>query len=530
MSDGIKIKVRGADVVGLGIRTAAGDNISAGVDDTVIIHTEAIHATAARQEGGVLLTVKDHWGETTGLVQDGERGETGATGPQGPKGDTGEQGPKGDTGAMGATGPQGPKGDTGATGATGPQGPQGIQGETGPQGPKGDTGATGPQGPKGDTGATGPQGPQGIQGETGPAGPQGPQGEKGDKGDSGDVPTKTSELTNDSGFITAADVPSPSSSTPLMDNTAAAGSSADYARADHVHPKDTSKANLASPTFTGTPKAPTAAAGTDTTQIATTAFVQAALTDASGVYIAEYGTTTYAEVQAAIAAGKTVIGRQTSSSESTRVYTYAPLVNDSTQATTTSVWPRYFVFRGLTNLSGQPKLVSWRLDSSGWSAPTSEQITFEVALPSSGYIPLVIDEDGIIYDGTLADIGALGVNDSAAAVKGTIEDYAQALSISSLANLKTQLTTWFNSIPQSTTRVFYASFSGTWSPFSSAAAVWITIERGSTWARATFSSRNGTTPKTAGMTYNGSAWSDFHVFATTDDISSAIGAAISGSY
>lgn len=38
-----------------------------------------------------------------------------------------------------------------------------------------------------------------------------------------------------------------------------------------------SKANLASPTFTGTPKAPTAASGSNTTQIATTAFVQAAL-------------------------------------------------------------------------------------------------------------------------------------------------------------------------------------------------------------------------------------------------------------
>ena len=37
----------------------------------------------------------------------------------------------------------------------------------------------------------------------------------------------------------------------------------------------TSKANLASPTFTGTPAAPTAAQGTDTTQIATTAFVNA---------------------------------------------------------------------------------------------------------------------------------------------------------------------------------------------------------------------------------------------------------------
>lgn len=38
-----------------------------------------------------------------------------------------------------------------------------------------------------------------------------------------------------------------------------------------------SKADTASPTFTGTPAAPTAAALTNTTQIATTAFVQAAL-------------------------------------------------------------------------------------------------------------------------------------------------------------------------------------------------------------------------------------------------------------
>ena len=38
------------------------------------------------------------------------------------------------------------------------------------------------------------------------------------------------------------------------------------------------KADLASPTFTGTPAAPTAASSTNTTQIATTAFVQAAIT------------------------------------------------------------------------------------------------------------------------------------------------------------------------------------------------------------------------------------------------------------
>jgi len=37
------------------------------------------------------------------------------------------------------------------------------------------------------------------------------------------------------------------------------------------------KANLASPTFTGTPAAPTASNGTNTTQLATTAFVQTAV-------------------------------------------------------------------------------------------------------------------------------------------------------------------------------------------------------------------------------------------------------------
>ena len=55
----------------------------------------------------------------------------------------------------------------------------------------------------------------------------------------------------------------------------------------------TSKANLASPTFTGTPSAPTATAGTNTTQIATTAFVTAAIdpntavTDTAQTFTAE---------------------------------------------------------------------------------------------------------------------------------------------------------------------------------------------------------------------------------------------------
>lgn len=55
------------------------------------------------------------------------------------------------------------------------------------------------------------------------------------------VPTNVSAFTNDAGYITASAVPDASSATPAMDGTGAAGSSNDYARADHVHPHDSSK-------------------------------------------------------------------------------------------------------------------------------------------------------------------------------------------------------------------------------------------------------------------------------------------------
>lgn len=125
-------------------------------------------------------------------------------------------GSKGSQGVQGERGPQGIQGIQGETGPQGLQGPQGIQG---PKGDKGDTGDTGPQGPKGDTGdtgATGPQGPKGDTGETGATGHQGPQGPAGadwiptsaelqsiaqSAAQYVNVPTKTSDLTNDSHFV-----------------------------------------------------------------------------------------------------------------------------------------------------------------------------------------------------------------------------------------------------------------------------------------------------------------------------------------
>jgi hypothetical protein len=87
-------------------------------------------------------------------------------------------------------------------------------------------------------------------------------------GPTASVDTNTTQLATTAFVVGQAGV-----ATPVVDGVAAVGTSLRYARQDHVHPTDTSRAALASPTFTGTPAAPTAAADTNTTQVATTAFV-----------------------------------------------------------------------------------------------------------------------------------------------------------------------------------------------------------------------------------------------------------------
>ena len=67
--------------------------------------------------GGHVLTITDINGTRTVNVLNGEDGAPGATGPAGATGPRGEKGDKGDTGSTGATG---------ATGPTGPQGPSGY--------------------------------------------------------------------------------------------------------------------------------------------------------------------------------------------------------------------------------------------------------------------------------------------------------------------------------------------------------------------------------------------------------------------
>ena len=107
-------------------------------------------------------------------------------------------------------------------------------------------------------------------GATGATGPQGPIGAKGAKGING-LTTSVNGVTQIGGAITLtkanfADLNS-------VDNTSDAGKPISTATQNAL----ALKANLASPSFSGTPLAPTAVAGANTSQLATTAFVANAL-------------------------------------------------------------------------------------------------------------------------------------------------------------------------------------------------------------------------------------------------------------
>ena len=188
----------------------------------------------------------------------------------------------------------------------------------------GPPGAMGPRGEKGDKGDTGSQGPKGDTGDTGPAGPGVPSG-----GTAGQVLTKKTNTDHDTEWttLTASDVGAlPDNYTPPSEifwatygSTTSAEIEAAYQAgkavfviySNRIIPltrrssstthffwildgtvttnticrvncesnswsalTSVSIATLASPSFTGIPKAPTASTGTSTTQIATTAFVQ----------------------------------------------------------------------------------------------------------------------------------------------------------------------------------------------------------------------------------------------------------------
>ena len=106
-----------------------------------------------------------------------------------------------------------------------------------------------------------------------------------------DIPTAPTAAANTNTTqiaTTAFVVGQASDDNPIVNGSVSAGVSKYYSRKDHVHPTDTSRlsttdaastyAPLISPALAGNPTAPTAAAGNNGTSIATTAFVQGAIT------------------------------------------------------------------------------------------------------------------------------------------------------------------------------------------------------------------------------------------------------------
>jgi len=170
-------------------------------------------------------------------------------------------------GPPGPTGPEGPQGPAGATGAQGPPGPEGPPG----------FGLPGPQGPEGPAGPAGAQGPQGATGSQGPAGATGSPGPPGPSAVSAD-PENTAVLGSDALIY----VPASSGTGGVPEVPNVNGAYARYRSGASVSWVDfvtMGVAPLNSPQFTGNPTAPTVAgAATSNAVIATTAFVQNAIT------------------------------------------------------------------------------------------------------------------------------------------------------------------------------------------------------------------------------------------------------------
>ncbi len=265
------------------------------------------------------------------------------------KGDKGERGDKGDKGDKGDTGAQGPQGSTGATGAQGPQGIQGPQGEKGEKGDKGEQGEQGIQGEKGETGAGGVSPTVAVKTSTGSQyvltvtdangsfdtpnlkGADGegagdmlattydPQGKAQDvfayadaavgehaadsvshvtaaertawnaKADAADVPTKTSELTNDSGYLTGY-----TETDPTVPAWAKAASKPAYTAGEVTISDEAEIAVYDQDMATG---------GTNLDD----ALVRlGTVANESNVFIANYNTTTSAEIETAYQAGKAI--------------------------------------------------------------------------------------------------------------------------------------------------------------------------------------------------------------------------------
>lgn len=156
------------------------------------------------------------------------------------------------------------------------------------------------------------------------------------------------------------------------------------------------KADLASPTFTGTPAAPTAAAGTNTTQLATTAFVQAVggriVQTVTSVFTGTYSTTSSSYV----APSHSVSITPTSSSSKILIIQSGKLFQ--TDEYNASQNGHLTIYRASTNLGSTGDGASFVMVSSGYansiytgesctvldSPASTSSLTYQVYIKATG--------------------------------------------------------------------------------------------------------------------------------------------------
>ena len=364
----------------------------------------------------------------------GNSGATGSIGPQGPIGLTGPAGPQGAIGLAGPVGSQGIQGSTGAVGAAGVDGKTVLNGTTNPtnQGVEGDfyintnsntlfgpkAGGIWPSGvslvgPAGVTGAIGASGAQGVQGPTGATGAAGPapagtgivtvnNGSLQTPGAlTGDVTTSGGGLTTTigAGKVTnsmlaglidltskvTGTLPVASGGTgsaTLTGYIKGTGTSAMTASTTIPVTDVTGAAPLASPILTGTPEAPTATVGTNTTQVATTAFVTSAVSTANSTNANLTGLVTSVGNATAIADGALAIAK--TAGLQTALDAKAPLASPIFTGTVSGITSSMVGLGNVNNTSDANKPVSTATQSAlDLKAPLSSP-TFTGTITSSG--------------------------------------------------------------------------------------------------------------------------------------------------
>lgn len=208
-----EIREQSIDVLSAG----AEQNIEIGSEPSVLHGIDGVSpiATVTQTETGATISITDRDGTTTAIITNGKDGAQGERGEQGIQGEKGEKGDRGETGATGATGATGPKGDTGATGAAGKDGYSPTATVT----KSGDTatikitdknGTTSAQ-IKDGTGASITVDSAMSSTSTNPVQNKAITNALHDKADASIVPTKTSQLTNDSNFATTSQIPTKTS-------------------------------------------------------------------------------------------------------------------------------------------------------------------------------------------------------------------------------------------------------------------------------------------------------------------------------